>query len=293
MGCGESIDSVKQPEFSSKIEERAISRIKEGFKKNEFQEARNSMQMSEALTIIRSIAKDLTKKPPLTTVPATIDKACFIICNTYTVPKYALGVGPMNDAITVAKNHKDRGYQVFFLHNTSDREFLSYLPLFAQRTKKELTIFYAGHATTIKESDENDANVESMVFDNGTVSDNQFFSCISDNANGKTRILLITDCCHAGILWNIPQASKNSIKLPQNIISLYSTKITETAKNSAIGKKSQGIFTYFFWKELNEKRQATVNQIVSDINTNLKNYNEVLTHSETTSNLVDKPLFSK
>lgn len=292
MGCGESIDSVKQPDFSSKIEERAISRIKGGFKKEEFQEARNSMQMSEGLTLIRSIARDLTKKPPITTIPATLDKACFIICNTYTVPKYALGVGPMNDAITVAKCHKDCGYQVFFLHNTSDKEFLSYLPLFVKRTKKELTIYYTGYATNIKTNDQDEINVESMIFDNGSVSDNKFFNCIAENSNGKARILLIADCCHAGILWDMQLAQKNSISLPQNILSLYSTKISETAKKTAIGKKSQGIFTYFLSKILKENKQATVDQISTEINPQLKIYNEVLMHNETTPSLIDRPLFS-
>ena len=292
MGCGESIDSVRQPDFSSKIEERAISRIKGVFKKEEFQEARNSMQMSEGLTLIRSIARDLTKKPPITTIPATLDKACFIICNTYTVPKYALGVGPMNDAITVAKCHKDCGYQVFFLNNTSDKEFLSYLPLIVKRTKKELTIYYTGYATNIKTNDQDEINAESMIFDNGSVSDNKFFNCIAENSNGKARILLIADCCHAGILWDMQLAQKNSISLPQNILSLYSTKISETAKKTAIGKKSHGIFTYFLSKILKENKQATVDQISTEINPQLKIYNEVLMHNETTPSLIDRPLFS-
>ncbi|OHT14995.1 hypothetical protein TRFO_42784 [Tritrichomonas foetus] len=40
----------------------------------------------------------------------------FIVCNTYTKPKYQLCVGPLNDSVTVAVNHKKMGYKVVYLH---------------------------------------------------------------------------------------------------------------------------------------------------------------------------------
>ncbi|OHT11283.1 Clan CD, family C14, metacaspase-like cysteine peptidase [Tritrichomonas foetus] len=251
--------------------------------------------MAEAKEIFTALAKDLTGKPPYTSVPPSLNKACFICCNTYQTVKYALGVGPMNDSITVAKNHKDRGYQVFFLHNPTADEFLQFLPLFLKRTKDELTIFYTGHGASVKDKngDESDGFDEAMVFDKGHIIDDKLVQILQDNANGKTRILLLTDCCHSGSIWDIQSAEKHNIKLPGNIISVSAAKDAQTAKQTTIGNKSQGIFTYFFWKTLNANPTATPDEIANVINGNLKRFNQFLVCAETTPAMAKQPLFHK
>ena len=295
MGCGESaVDNPTEIDSQAEIQERAVSKVKKNFKKAEFQEARQSMSVDQAIKLFNSVAKDISKKPAESAVPSKMDKACFICCNTYNKAELSLGVGPMNDAITVASNHKDRGYQVYFIHNPKPQEFLDLLPLFLQRTKKELTVFYTGHGANVqdKNGDESDGFDEAMIFDEGYIVDDQLVQILNDNANGKTRILLLTDCCHSGSIWDIQSAQKHNLKLPPNIISLSAAKDSQTAKQTTIGKKSQGIFTYYFWETVNEKKNSTPTQIANAINPKLSKFNQLLVVSATSSAMQNKPLFA-
>lgn len=121
-----------------------------------FEELRNHNTPELALKQLNELATDL----------ATIDykqltetaRVCFILCNTYNKPEYQLGVGPINDSITVAANHKRMGYTVYFLHNPTSSVFLEHLEFFLQKTTQYLTVFYTGHGANIKdkEGDEDD-----------------------------------------------------------------------------------------------------------------------------------------
>ena len=289
MGCGESKDSS-----GPMIQERAVSHMpSDNFSKDDFQKARNSCPIKEALAMFKRVATDLTGKQP-SALPSSVDKLCFLCCNTYTRKEYELGVGPMNDSITVAENHKKRGYQCFFIHNPKPDEFLAFLPELFKRAKKELTIFYTGHGANVRDrnGDESDGMDEAMVFDTGHIIDDKLVEVLIANANGKTRVLLLTDCCHSGSIWDLQSALKHKRNLPANIISLSAAKDSQTAKQTTIGKKSQGIFTYYLWQILNKTPKATPKQIESQINGNLKRFNQLLVVCESSPGMADKPLFA-
>ncbi|OHS93980.1 Clan CD, family C14, metacaspase-like cysteine peptidase [Tritrichomonas foetus] len=290
MGCGESaVDSS-----DVQIQERAVNNLNDGnFDKKQFQAARNALPIDAALQIFRKTAVDLTGKKP-SALPSSMEKCCFICCNTYTKKEYELGVGPMNDSITVAENHKKRGYQVFFVHNPKPDEFLAFLgPLF-KLTTKELTIFYTGHGANVKDrnGDESDGMDEAMVFDTGHIVDDKLVDVIIANANGKTRVLLLTDCCHSGSIWDLQSAMKHKKNLPANIISISAAKDSQTAKQTTIGKKSQGIFTYYFWDIVNKNKGITPKEIESKINVSLKKFNQLLVLCGTSKDMESKPLFA-
>ena len=295
MGCGESLALSAGTEFDSQVSNRAVCHLDDDFSKSDFQEARSSIPQSEALSILRGIAKDMTGKPPYVTVPPTLDKACFICCNSYTTVKYSLGVGPINDSITVAKNHKDRGFQVFFLHNSTADEFKEFLPLFLKRTKDALTVFFTGHGAIAKDKngEESGGKDEAMIFDNGVITDDDLMNILHENANGKTKVLLLSDCCHLGSIWDIQSAAKKNLQLPPNIISISSDKDERTEKSNKVGTKSQGIFTHFFWKALNETPQSTPKQLGDALNQSLHKFNQHFVCAETSEDAVNKPLFTK
>jgi hypothetical protein len=286
MGCGESSVEVD----SGDVEERAAG-LPKRFTREQFQKARLSKAESDVVADLERLGTNLHGKDPNSIEPG--DKACFICCNTYTKPKLALGVGPLNDSHTVADNHVKRGYALFFLHNPTTEEFLSFLPKFLKDTKVALTVFYTGHGANIRDrdGDEDDGFDEAMVFDEGYIVDDKLLDALSENANGTTRVLLLSDCCHSGSIWDLQSAIEKGKKLPANLLSISAAADSQTAKQTTVNKMSQGIFSFYLWKALNSKQKSTPNDLTSSVSPNLTRFNQKVVAASSTPAMLDQPLF--
>ena len=291
MGCDESKVSE---EDSPAVTERdtQLGGMPNNFTKKQFQAQRNGNSIEDALAQISKVATNLKGASPSSIKPA--DKLCFICCNTYTKAQYQLGVGPLNDSVTVAMNHKKRGYQVFFLHNPTPQEFLTFLPLFMKQTKTALTVFFTGHGANVKDKngDESDGFDEAMVFDTGHIVDDDLVKIICENCNGVVKVLLLTDCCHSGSIWDLQSADDHGLKLPQNVISISAAKDSQTAKQTKMNNKDQGIFSYFFWKLLNAEPKLTPKDLETKMNASLNKFKQHYTAFATSSNMMNQPLFA-
>lgn len=289
MGCAESADNVDVQERDA-----PVNGLPNNFSKQQFQDARTKQTIDEQLKYFNKLGTCMNGKKN-SEVPSQLTKVCFLCCNTYTKPDYALGPGPLNDSLTVAENHKKRGYQIFYLHNPDPKEFLAFLQVFLSKTQVSLTVFFTGHGANIKDTngDESDGQDEAMVFDNGYIVDDQLVEYLEKYANGKARVLLLTDCCHSGSIWDLQSAQKAKKKLPKNIISISAAKDSQTAKQANIGKKSQGLFTYYFWKIVNENPNITAKQIEAKINPFLQKFKQVYQFAATAGGPENQPLFKK
>jgi hypothetical protein len=226
----------------------------------------------------------------------SLDKACFIVCNTYTTPTLRLGVGPLNDSILVAQNHTRRGYQVFFLHNPRLDQFLAFLPVFLRNTVKALTVFYTGHGINVPDlnGDESDGLDEAMVFDGGKiVIDDRLLEILIKNANGRTRILLLSDCCHSGSIWDIQSGlrQRGIAGLPANIISIAGSSDSQQAKQTQVGKDKRGMFTYHFWKAVNARPYPTPHAIEQEVNAAIAQYEQKMVAAATRPKMLTEPIF--
>ena len=190
-----------------------------------------------------------------------LKKACLLCTNSYTDPKLVLGVGPINDSITVGANHKTMGYEVFFLYNAKKEQFKNYLKMFLEKSVDYLTVFFTGHGSNVKVI--NSENVltkvyQAMVFDDGYIANNELADILKNYSNGCAKTLLLCDCCHSGTIWNIPSDPVEALKFPANIVSVSSSSDEQTAKQGSINNNSQGLFTFFFWKTLKERDRKSV-----------------------------------
>jgi len=278
------------------IKERGpLSGMPNNFTKADFQNARQKTTVEEALKNLAKFGTDVTNLniEKKLKVKAPFQKACLICCNHYTKPSYVLGSGPINDSATVADNHQQRGFQVFYMVNPTPERFLDLTAFFLQNTKTALTIFFTGHGAQVKDKsgDEDDGFDEAMVFDSGHIVDDDLLVLLEDTCPKNLRVLLLTDCCHSGSIWDL-QSEKDKSKLPENVISVSAAKDSQTAKQTNLNQKDQGIFTYFFWKILNSKPQITPKQIESVINRAMTKFNQHYTYSPSRPAIADKPFFS-
>jgi uncharacterized caspase-like protein len=191
--------------------------------------------------------------------------------------------------------HKRMGYSVYFLFNTTPVAFKSLVPVFLKQTKAALTIFFTGHGANVRDrsGDEADGKDEALVFDNGHILDDDMLHMLKENANGKAKVLVLTDCCHSGSIWDLQSAHAKSEALPPNIVSLSAAHDDQTAKQTTINKGDQGIFTHFLWEALEKKPSLTPRALEAVLNPSLAKYNQKYVPTATSDALLDRPVFDR
>jgi hypothetical protein len=251
-----------------------------------------SRGVSDPVRELKKYGRDVAALP-VSRLPTTFGRAAFICCNNYSSYRLSLGTGPVNDAVSFAKLMKQFDFQVFFLHNPRSRNFLTYLDAFFSRTTERLVFYYVGHGTNVKDldGDEGDGQDEAFVFDDGIVIDDDLISHLCTNKNPSNAIVLVTDACHSGSIWDIQAGSVKGRTLPPRIMSLSAATDAQTAKQTMINRKDQGIFTYQLTRLLTAEPNLTPTQIGVKIKTELKKYQQNFTVGTTSDELLSQPLF--
>lgn len=254
----------------------------------EFQQAHNSGTIDENKEGLASLGTDLEKTTESTLSGTSITKAIYICCNTYTKPSYSLGVGPMNDAITVATYMNKIGYSVYFYHNPKSQQFLDWLAFFLKNTKQHLVVYYTGHGGSIDDEngDEADGKDECLVFDDAFVVDDQISDVVVKNKSSSLKFMAINDCCHSGSIWDL-----EADDVPGNCLSLSAAKDSETAKQTTMDGVEQGMFTFYLFKLLSSDPNLTPTELEEKANPYLKKYEQCFTKYATTNSLLTSPLF--
>jgi hypothetical protein len=231
---------------------------------------------------------------PIKKLPSSIDRACFIICNSYTNPKLALGTGPINDALNVAKLAKHQNMSLYFFHNPKKNQFLQYMDKFFQISENHLLLFYVGHAANVKDKngDEDDGYDEAFVFDDGYIIDDILLEHLIKYKNPNCQITLLTDACHSGSIWDIQSGQNNGTPLPPNIISISAAEDSETAKQTVIEQAEEGLFTHNFKNLIKQNPQITPKQLKVELDRILKRYKQTATIATTSPDLCDIPFFN-
>ena len=112
------------------------------------------------------------------------------------------------------------------------------------------------------------------------------------NKNPSSKLICVTDACHSGSMWDIQSGNKNGRVLPDNMISVSAANDKQTAKQTMIDRKEQGIFTSNMCTYLGKKKDASPNEISAELKTALRKYSQTMTVATTTDSLLTSPLFS-
>jgi hypothetical protein len=262
----------------------------------QFQQLRNHSTADSALRQLADIGKDLSRLA-LRDFAQPITRVCFMCVNTYTRPSLSLGIGPLNDAITCGAVHRLHNFFIYFLHNPTTRQFLDYLRVFLRLVTESLTVYYSGHGSQVadRSGDEADGKDEVMVFDDGYVVDDTLADMLKKNCTGRCRVVLISDCCRSGTIWDIPANVREAERrFPPNIVSFSASADCQTSKQAGgLGqiRAAQGLFTFHFFRLAREYPGITPEQIILLVNREIRQYQQTCVVLPTRAALMSSPIF--
>jgi hypothetical protein len=195
--------------------------------------------------------------------------------------------------------------------STTDMDWL------LENVENEIVCTFSGHGTQIPDvtRKEKDGLSEVLVFydstrkkkakggvvpkltpiqgiTNETVDDICMFDLITSKEYPETRVVLLTDCCHSGTMFNFDQEIPGSASLttpPLNVVCVGSALDSQTAKQTSFKGVEAGVFTYNFVTLLNDKPNATFHELQSYMSKNIQRYQTIqLTGSSPT--LYNQPI---
>ena len=167
-------------------------------------------------------------------------KVAVLFVNSYLNRSFCLGEDVCNDGILCAERFKKLGYQVYVYFDVSVYLFAELFRGFISRKFKELVVYFTGHGMSVDDfsGDEKDGKDEALVFKDGAILDDDLKRLLKANKNDK--LVLLTDCCHSGTIFDCETDDK--------ITTFSAAYDSETAKQTRIEKKGNGVFTYYLWK---------------------------------------------
>ncbi|KAK2949650.1 putative metacaspase-1 [Blattamonas nauphoetae] len=270
----------------------------------------------QELDSLGAINLERVKKTQMPTTFMIYNAACLFFCPYEDLP-HTLDLGPVNDAIEYAKLFIERGYTVCYICDATPHEYYKWMDWLLENVEDELITVFSGHGTQIpdKTGREADGLSEVMVFydvtrkkratgttvpkiepvqgiTNETVEDTVMYDLISSKDYPNTRIVCLTDCCHSGSMFNMEEsvgANGQPITPPFNCVCVGSAQDNQTAKQTMLGGKEIGVFTYNFTKLLREKPQTTFNELKTYMDKQIKKYQSIVL-SGSSSSLYNDPI---
>lgn len=273
------------------ILQNMISQLSFNFTLDEWTNLHNAGTADENEGTLSQYAKNL-KNCTEESLKGTLKKVVLICCNTYTKPSYSLGVGPLNDSITVATSMKEYGATCYYILNPTSTEYLKWLDFFLENTQEYLMCYYTGHGSSSAdhEGDEDDGKDEYLVFDDKFVCDDVLMSHLCENKKTFAKVVLLTDCCHSGSIWDI---QGNSHKAPAGIISISAAQDSQTAKQTELNGTEQGVFTFYFFKYLSTNAKGSPNQMKDELDQYLKKFEMLYVTATTTPSYLTEQILPK
>lgn len=193
-------------------------------------------------------------------------KVAIIFINSYQNKSFTLGEDPCNDGLLFSTKMIELGYKIFIYFDISSTMFKSIFRSSLSEKFKHLVIYFTGHGTYQHDydNDEDDGRDEALVFHDADVIDDEI-GWIIKNYNKTKKLTLISDCCHSGTIFDAPNV--------ENIVTISAAYDNETAKQTFIDHKGNGLFTYYFCKYL-DKCENNLEKLSKLINEKIHPYEQ-------------------
>lgn len=200
-----------------------------------------------------------------------------IYCNSYHGTANDLGDCAINDGLLTYDSLTAYGFKCFLFYDCMKDDCLKSLTsVIKSPSIDQVCVYFIGHGTRSRDvtGDEVDGYDELLVFRDGMIRDDRIAEDIVKAYPinmPKKRLLLISDCCHSGTIFDTETILKSSKGIP--VVSVSACQDTETAKQEWFGfgvsqngslmgsqngntpariYKGNGVFSHYFWKAIRD-----------------------------------------
>jgi hypothetical protein len=241
------------------------------------------LPMGDPIRDLKEYGRDLADIP-VSRLPSKLENTAFLCINTYTSYRLNIGVSPINDAVLFAHRLKKFGFMIYFLHNPHARSFLKYLDVFFRNVTGQLVLFYVGHGN-------GDSTDQAFVFDDGPVYEADLITHLTENKNPKSQVVLVTDACKSGTIWDIQDGTVKGRELPPGVVSISAATEEETTKQIVVDRTNHGVFTATLVKALKEDPFVTPEDLAAKMRGVLQERGQTFTTGTTMRSLLSQPAF--
>jgi hypothetical protein len=182
-----------------------------------------------------------------------------VYCNSYNGTANDLGDCAINDGLLVYDSLNAYNFKPFLFYDIGKDEFIkTIISTLKSPAIDQVCIYFIGHGTQARDmhGEEADGRDELFVFRDGLVRDDKFAEEVVRaypiNMQ-KKRLILISDCCHSGTVFDTDTIRRSDKGIP--VMSISACRDNETAKQDWFGfgdsgatYKGNGVFTHYFWK---------------------------------------------
>ena len=235
------------------------------FTDKKFQKIRHVSNQKKLKKAFKRIGKNLKHVSRNEMPTEGYDNVCLILINNFKHDKHDPKIGPMNDGYLFGLYHHRLGFKVFYLINCRQGNYPKYLQFFLYHTHNSLTVYYSGR-------DSIDYGTHGVQFKDENVTADQFGQLIARDNNGKCKVVFVSDCAAGGSVFDIQNVTRVNNPNPSEMISFAVNKITDP--NSKVGRRSHGIFTYYFCKTIYDDPAISPRRLVERLNGNLARFSE-------------------
>lgn len=270
------VDLPDKPQKPNKYVHQIVQldRLNNQFDTEKFQALRHTSMSNSVIDSLRRIGMCLNKIDPSQLPKKNVSKVLFILITANN------DSGCFNDAYLMALIHKKLNFKIVFLYNTDHKHFLEMLEYFLVHTINSLTFYYSGNDSASKIR-----NIGHGIkfIDKSFVSSQDLGQFIAEKSNGKTYILVLSDCASGGSIFDMKSAKEDKNKSVSDIISFTSHK-SELTSDEKIN--SHGLFTYYYAKILRQFPALSPKDMAASLNQSLQRFK--ISYTYNTSDLGDR-----
>ena len=189
----------------------------------------------------------------------------------------------MNDGYLFGLYHHRLGFKVFYLINCPRGNYPKYLQFFLFHTTENLTVFYSGE-------DGVEGGSRGIEFKNKLATSEQIGRLIARDSNGKCKVVFVSDCVTGGSVFDISQVSRVNRKDTSDMLSFSVNKSTDPSTKE--GRRSHGIFTYYFSKVIYDDPSISAQRLVERLNGFLGRFGTSVSCDSTSPAVMNEAMYS-
>ena len=279
--CDKPDKKQKHPHFDHRTNK--MMKKNNEFSEKKFQKIRHVSNEKKLLKSFKRIGRCLNHVSRDEMPKEGYDKVCLILMNTLEHKKHDPKIGALNDGYLFGLYHHHLGFRVFYLYNCIQGNYPKYLQFFIHNTTGTLTVLYSGPDTA------ETSGVHGVEFKDTTVTAYQLGHVISRDNNGKCKVIFVTDTRSSGSVFDISEVTTIGNPCPSKMLSFSMNKSTDP--NTKEGRRTHGIFTYYFCKIIYDEPAVTAQRVVERINGHIGRFGQSINCEATDPSIMDDPVY--